>query len=96
MDLLTEALKYHQMVTRRLNDEYKIKMFPASLDKQTPLVGYLPGHMPFGLGESLHEISLNTVNNKAHDTCHIDRTSITGASSNAIINLGRLTAQILL
>ena len=77
-------------------DGYKIALFPDSVDKQTPMVGYLPGHMPYELGEKLRKLGLTIVNKKADDTCHIDRNLITGASPMASNNLGRLAAESLL
>ena len=77
-------------------DGYKITLFPDSVDKQTPMVGYLPGHMPYELGEKLKKLGLSLVNKKADDTCHIDRNLITGASPMASNKLGRLAAETLL
>jgi molecular chaperone Hsp31 and glyoxalase 3 len=37
------------------------------------MLGYLPGHMPYELGEELRKLGLTIVNKKADDTCHIDR-----------------------
>jgi len=46
---------------------------PDKVDKPTPMLGYLPGHMPYELGEELRKLGLTIVNKKADDTCHIDR-----------------------
>lgn len=75
---------------------YETALFPDSVDKQTPRIGYLPGHMPFELGEKLKGLGMTLVNKKADDTCHSDRTLITGASPNASNKLGRLAATTLL
>ena len=75
---------------------YEIALFPDSVDKQTPVIGYLPGHMPFELGEKLKELGMHIINKKADDTCHIDRNLITGASPYASNKLGRLAAETLL
>ena len=75
---------------------HEIALFPDSVDKQTPMIGYLPGHMTFELGEKLKEMGMTIVNKKADDTCHIDRTLITGASPKASNKLGRLAANTLL
>ena len=77
-------------------DGYKIALFPDKVDKQTPMLGYLPGHMPYELGEELGKLGLTIVNKKADDTCHIDRNLITGASPMASNKLGRLAAEALL
>ena len=75
---------------------YKITLFPDSVDKQTPMVGYLPGPMPWEVGAKLTAMGMTIVNAKADDTCHIDRRLITGASPKAANNLGRLAANTLL
>ena len=75
---------------------YKIALFPDSVDKQTPMRGYLPGHMPYELGKELRKLGLIIVNKKADDTCHVDRNLITGASPMASNKLGRLAAEALL
>ena len=75
---------------------YKIALFPDSIDKQTPILGYLPGHMPYELGKELRKLGLTLVNKKADDTCYIDRNLITGASPMASNKLGRLAAEALL
>lgn len=77
-------------------DGYEIALFPDSVDKQTPLVGYLPGHMPYELGAKLKTLGLIIVNKKADDRCHVDRNLITGASPEASNNLGRIAAETLL
>jgi molecular chaperone Hsp31 and glyoxalase 3 len=75
---------------------YEIALFPDSVDKQTPMIGYLPGHMTFELGGKLKELGMHIINKKADDTCHIDRNLITGASPYASNKLGRLAAERLL
>ena len=74
----------------------RLPLFPDSVDKQTPMLGYLPGHMPYELGKELRKLGLTIVNKKADDTCHIDRNLITGASPMASNKLGRLAAEALL
>jgi molecular chaperone Hsp31 and glyoxalase 3 len=77
-------------------DGYEIALFPDAVDKQTPKVGNLPGHMPYELGAKLKALGLKIINKKADDTCHVDRNLITGASPAASNKLGRLAAQTLL
>ncbi|MGB0844775.1 MAG: glyoxalase III HchA [Alphaproteobacteria bacterium] len=77
-------------------DGYKIALFPDSVDKQTPMIGYLPGHMLWMLGKKLEALGMEIINKKADDTCHIDRRLITGASPQAANALGRLSANALL
>ena len=77
-------------------DGYKIAAFPDSVDKQTPAIGYMPGHMPWYFGEKLSELGVTIINKKADDSCHIDRKLISGASPKAANDFGRLAASTLL
>ena len=77
-------------------DGYKMAVFPDSVDKMTPKIGYLPGQMPHGLSEKLKSLGANVVNTKADNTVCIDRNLITGASPLASNQLGRLAANTLL
>lgn len=75
---------------------YNMAVFPDAVDKQTPMIGYLPGHMPWQLAAKLQSLGAKIVNKKADDTCCIDRTLITGASPAAADKLGKLAATTLL
>ncbi len=75
---------------------YDIAGFPDSVDKQTPMIGYMPGHMPWIYGEKLEKLGVTFVNKKADKTCHIDRKLITGASPQAANNFGKLCVTELL
>ncbi len=75
---------------------YEMAVFPDSVDKQTPLIGYMPGHMPWKFGEKLKALGVTIINKKADDTCHMDRKLITGASPKAANNFGKLAATKLL
>ncbi|MFT5136144.1 MAG: molecular chaperone Hsp31 and glyoxalase 3 [Arenicella sp.] len=77
-------------------DGYKIAAFPDSVDQQTPMIGYMPGHMPWKFGEKLNELGVTIINKKADDTCFIDRRLITASSPKAANNFGRLAANSLL
>lgn len=79
-----------------LYDGYEMAVFPDSVDKQTPMIGYLPGHMPFGLSEVLKNLGAKLMNTKSDDTVCRDRLLITGASPLASNNLGKLAAEVLL
>ncbi len=70
-------------------------MFPDSVDKMTPMIGYLPGHMPWRLQEKLTALGANVVNTKGDKTCCVDRRLITGASPLASNELGKLAATTL-
>ncbi len=75
---------------------YKMAVFPDSVDKKTPLIGYLPGQMPHGLSEKLKSLGANIVNTKSDKTVCLDRKLITGASPLASNELGKLAANTLL
>jgi len=75
---------------------YNMAVFPDSVDKQTPMIGYLPGQMPWGLSEKLKSLGANIVNTKSDKTVWLDRKLITGASPLASNELGKLAAKTLL
>ena len=75
---------------------YKIAAFPDAVDKQTPMIGYMPGHMPWKFGEKLENLGVTIINKKADNTCHQDRKLISGASPKAANEFGKLAATTLL
>jgi len=75
---------------------YDMAVFPDSVDKMTPKIGYLPGHMPWALSEKMASLGARLVNKKADATVHLDRKLITGASPLAANKLGKLAAKTLL
>ncbi len=79
-----------------LYEGYKMAVFPDSVDEKTPMIGYLPGKMPFGLSEKLKSLGANIVNKKSDKTVCLDRKLITGASPLASNELGKLAAYTLL
>ncbi len=77
-------------------DGYEMSVFPDAVDKQTPMIGYMPGHMPWKFGEKLTELGVKIINKKADATCHKDRRLVTGASPQAANDFGRLATTTLL
>jgi molecular chaperone Hsp31 and glyoxalase 3 len=75
---------------------YNMAVFPDSVDNKTPMIGYLPGKMPYGLSENLKNLGANLVNTKMDKTVHVDRKLITGSSPLASNELGKLAANTLL
>lgn len=75
---------------------YKMCVFPDSVDKQTPMVGYLPGQMAFPVSEKLKSLGVILMNKKSDKTVCVDRKLITGASPLASNELGKLAANTLL
>ncbi|MFT5585441.1 MAG: molecular chaperone Hsp31 and glyoxalase 3 [Cognaticolwellia sp.] len=79
-----------------LYEGYNMAVFPDSVDKMTPMIGYLPGQMPWRLAEKLTGLGAKIVNTKADKTCVVDRHLITGASPLAANELGKLAATTML
>lgn len=79
-----------------LYEGYNMAVFPDSVDKKTPMIGYIPGHMPWALGAKLKSHGANIVNTKSDKTVCLDRRLITGASPLASNELGKLAASTLL
>lgn len=77
-------------------NEYKIAAFPDKVDRQTPLIGYMPGQLTWFFGEQLNKLGVTIVNSKADKTCFADRKLITGASPKAANGFGKLAATKLL
>ena len=75
---------------------YEMVVFPDSVDKQTPLIGYLPGRMPWWLGERLSGLGVNIINKKSNGMVHIDRKLVSGDGPQAANAFGRLAADSLL
>lgn len=90
------------LLSTMLNDQkflyegYNMAVFPDAVDKQTPMIGYLPGKMPWGLSEKLKNLGVKLMNTKSDDTVCLDRKLITGASPLAANALGKLAAETLL
>tara|TARA_B110000259_G_scaffold114679_1_gene130653 strand:+ start:812 stop:1666 length:855 start_codon:yes stop_codon:yes gene_type:complete len=90
------------LLATTLNDQaflyagYNMAVFPHSVDKMTPKIGYLPGQVPWELSEKLASLGATIVNTKADKTVCLDRKLITGASPLAANELGKLVAETLL
>ena len=103
-DLFTITLCHGpgSLLTTTLNNQkflyegYNLCVFPDSVDKMTPKIGYLPGQMPWGLSEKIKSLGANIMNTKSDKTVCLDRKLITGASPLASNELGKLAANTLL
>ena len=90
------------LLATTLNDQeflyagYTMAVFPHSVDKMTPKIGYLPGQVPWELSEKLASLGATIVNTKADKTVCLDRKLITGASPLAANEFGKLVAETLL
>ena len=92
---LPEA-KAGQPSDRYLYKGYEMVVFPDAIDKQTPRIGYLPGPMPWWLGEQLTNLGATIINKKSNGAVHIDRKLVTGDGPKAANAFGRLAATTLL
>ena len=79
-----------------LYEGYDMAVFPDSVDNKTPIFGYLPGKMPYGLSEKLKSLGVNLMNTKMDKTVCVDRRLITGSSPLASNELGKIAANTLL
>ena len=79
-----------------LYEGYNMAVFPDSVDNKTPMFGYLPGKMPYGLSEKLKSLGVTLMNTKMDKTVCVDRKLITGSSPLASNELGKLAANTLL
>lgn len=75
---------------------YQICLFPDALDRKNPDIGYMPGPMPWFVGEKLAELGVTILNGDITGKCHQDRKLITGDSPLASNNIGKLAAAALL
>lgn len=78
-------------------DGYEIVVFPDSLDTGANIeIGYIPGKMPWLVGEELRKLGVKPINDGMTGQVHRDRLLLTGDSPLASNNLGKLAAQTLL
>lgn len=75
---------------------YEIMVFPDSIDKFTPYLGYLPGAMPVWIGAELEAKGLKIQNENIDGSVHVYKELVTGDSPLASNNLGKAAAKILL
>jgi molecular chaperone Hsp31 and glyoxalase 3 len=78
-------------------DGYSLVCFPNSLDKFSSLIGYLPGPLPWYMGDKLVEQGgMKILNAMVTGATHVDRKLITGDSPSAANALGKLAAETIL
>ena len=76
---------------------YRLCAFPDSLDHGANVdIGYLPGQMPWALGEALTKAGMELANDDMTGATIRDRNLITGDSPLAAHDLGKLTARALI
>lgn len=79
-----------------LYEGYKMAAFPDSMDEFTPKIGYMPGHLTWHFNEELEKYGSSIINQKADETCFVDRKLISGASPKAADQFGVLCVETLL
>lgn len=75
---------------------YSICAFPDATDKQTPDMGYMPGHLTWYFGEELKAMGMTIINDDIDGSVNKDRHLLTGDSPFAANALGQLAAKELL
>jgi D-lactate dehydratase / protein deglycase len=75
---------------------YDICAFPDDIDRQTPAIGYIPGPMPWYMGDKLRPLGVNIINDDITGKCHQDRNVISGDSPLAADGVGRMAAKALI
>jgi molecular chaperone Hsp31 and glyoxalase 3 len=76
---------------------YKVVVFPDSLDSGANIdIGYIPGKLPWLVGEELRKNGVEIVNSEMTGGTHRDRYLLTGDSPLASNNLGKMAAEALL
>ncbi|MNM19200.1 Molecular chaperone Hsp31 and glyoxalase 3 [compost metagenome] len=76
---------------------YQICVFPDALDAGANIdIGYMPGALPWLVGENLEKLGVEILNSGITGQCHRDRRLLTGDSPLASNNLGKLAAETLL
>ncbi|RAE87732.1 protein deglycase HchA, partial [Burkholderia multivorans] len=76
---------------------YRIVAFPDSLDQGANIdIGYLPGKMPWALGEALEKAGIVVENTEMTGATTRDRNLLTGDSPLAANQLGKDSVQALL
>lgn len=74
---------------------HDICAFPDAIDRQTPEIGYVPGPMPWYMGEGLSALGVRVLNTDITGRCHLDRNLLTGDSPLASDAIGRLAVETL-
>lgn len=75
---------------------YSLCAFPDAADKQTPELGYMPGHLTWYFGEQLSSMGMKIMNTEIKGSVFQDRKLLTGDSPFAANALGKLAAEQLL
>lgn len=75
---------------------YKMCAFPDKMDRQSPLIGYLPGQLPWFKCEQLAQQGMQIINDGVGGETHVDRKFCSGDSPKACDELGKTIARAML
>lgn len=75
---------------------YAMVAFPDSTDRQSPMIGYLPGQLPWFQCEELEAQGLKILDTKITGAVHVGRNLFSGDSPKACDELGKRVANALL
>jgi molecular chaperone Hsp31 and glyoxalase 3 len=76
--------------------DYQICVFPDSIDKLAPKIGYLPGRLPWFPAEKLASIGFKIANKRANGMVKKDRKLVTGSDAKSANALGKLATDCIL
>lgn len=75
---------------------YELVLLPDVIDRTSPDMGYMPGHLRWYMGTRLEELGMKVLNEGIDGSVHRDRNLLSGDSPLAANNLGKLAAKALL
>ena len=79
-----------------LFEGYELVLLPDVIDRTSPDIGYMPGHLRWYMGSRLAKLGMKILNEGIDGAVHKDRNLLSGDSPLAANNLGKLAARTLL
>lgn len=79
-----------------LFEGYELVLLPDVIDRTSPGIGYMPGHLRWYMGSRLAKLGMKILNEGIDGAVHKDRNLLSGDSPLAANNLGKLAAKTLL
>ena len=71
-------------------------LLPDAIDRTSPGIGYMPGHLRWYMGSRLAKLGMKILNEGIDGAVHKDRNLLSSDSPLAANNLGKLAAKTLL
>lgn len=75
---------------------YELVLLPDVIDRTSPDIGYMPGHLRWYMGSRLAKLGMKILNEGIDGAVHKDRNLLSGDSPLAANNLGKLAARTFL